>query len=42
MIEQDGAISPENTLFVLLCFEGPDVTRPREVWGSASANSVKH
>jgi glycosyltransferase involved in cell wall biosynthesis len=25
MIEQDGAISPENTLFVMLCFEGPDV-----------------
>jgi glycosyltransferase involved in cell wall biosynthesis len=25
MIEVDGAISPENTLFVLLCFEGPDV-----------------
>src|SRR5450755_4497616 len=25
MIEHDGAISPENTLFVLLCFEGPDV-----------------
>ncbi len=25
MIEQDGAISPENTMFVLLCFEGPDV-----------------
>ncbi|TMD39853.1 MAG: glycosyltransferase [Chloroflexi bacterium] len=25
MIEQDGAISPENTIFVLLCFEGPDV-----------------
>ena len=25
MIEQDGAISPENTLFVLLCFEGPDI-----------------
>lgn len=25
MIELDGAISPENTLFVLLCFEGPDV-----------------
>ena len=25
MIEQDGAISPENTLFVLLSFEGPDV-----------------
>src|SRR5579863_5728262 len=25
MIEQDGAISPENTLFVILCFEGPDV-----------------
>src|SRR6266576_1386744 len=25
MIEQEGAISPENTLFVLLCFEGPDV-----------------
>src|SRR5579884_2505562 len=25
MIDQDGAISPENTLFVLLCFEGPDV-----------------
>lgn len=25
MIQLDGAISPENTLFVLLCFEGPDV-----------------
>jgi glycosyltransferase involved in cell wall biosynthesis len=25
MIKLDGAISPENTLFVLLCFEGPDV-----------------
>src|SRR5215472_10457830 len=25
MIELDGAISPENTLFVLLSFEGPDV-----------------
>jgi glycosyltransferase involved in cell wall biosynthesis len=25
MIDIDGAISPENTLFVLLCFEGPDV-----------------
>lgn len=25
MIEHDGAISPTNTLFVLLCFEGPDV-----------------
>ena len=25
MIEQDGAISPDNTIFVLLCFEGPDV-----------------
>jgi glycosyltransferase involved in cell wall biosynthesis len=25
MIEHDGAISPENTLFVLLCFEGPDI-----------------
>src|SRR5207248_892810 len=25
MIEHDGAISPENTLFVMLCFEGPDV-----------------
>jgi glycosyltransferase involved in cell wall biosynthesis len=25
MIEQDGAISPENTMFVLLSFEGPDV-----------------
>src|SRR5579885_3749041 len=25
MIEHDGAISPANTLFVLLCFEGPDV-----------------
>jgi glycosyltransferase involved in cell wall biosynthesis len=25
MIEQDGAISPKNTLFVLLSFEGPDV-----------------
>ncbi len=25
MIELDGAISPENTLFVMLCFEGPDV-----------------
>jgi glycosyltransferase involved in cell wall biosynthesis len=25
MIKFDGAISPENTLFVLLCFEGPDV-----------------
>ncbi len=25
MIEQEGAISPENTLFVMLCFEGPDV-----------------
>ena len=25
MIELDGAISPDNTIFVLLCFEGPDV-----------------
>src|ERR1700730_17680479 len=25
MIEHDGAISPENTLFAMLCFEGPDV-----------------
>jgi glycosyltransferase involved in cell wall biosynthesis len=25
MIEIEGAVSPENTLFVLLCFEGPDV-----------------
>ncbi|HEX4204123.1 MAG TPA: glycosyltransferase family 4 protein [Ktedonobacteraceae bacterium] len=25
MMNLDGAISPENTLFVLLCFEGPDV-----------------
>ena len=25
MIKLDGAISPDNTLFVLLCFEGPDV-----------------
>lgn len=25
MIELDGAISPDNTTFVLLCFEGPDV-----------------
>src|SRR6202023_2047075 len=25
MIEQDGAISPENTILVMLCFEGPDV-----------------
>ncbi|HEX6480296.1 MAG TPA: glycosyltransferase [Ktedonobacteraceae bacterium] len=25
MIEQDGAISPDNTLFVMLSFEGPDV-----------------
>ena len=25
MIERDGAISPENTQFVLLCFEGPDI-----------------
>ncbi|GAC1378190.1 MAG: hypothetical protein NVSMB33_01790 [Ktedonobacteraceae bacterium] len=25
MIELDGAISPQNTLFVMLCFEGPDV-----------------
>src|SRR5258708_35910520 len=25
MIEQEGANSPENTLFVMLCFEGPDV-----------------
>src|SRR5436309_7914813 len=25
MIELDGAISPENTVFVMLCFEGPDV-----------------
>ncbi|GCE04376.1 glycosyltransferase family 4 protein [Dictyobacter aurantiacus] len=25
MIKLDGAISPANTLFVLLCFEGPDV-----------------
>ena len=25
MIELDGAITPENTLFVILCFEGPDV-----------------
>ena len=25
MMDMDGAISPANTLFVLLCFEGPDV-----------------
>ncbi len=25
MMKLEGAISPENTLFVLLCFEGPDV-----------------
>ncbi len=25
MLEIEGAVSPENTLFVLLCFEGPDV-----------------
>jgi glycosyltransferase involved in cell wall biosynthesis len=25
MIEHDGAISPTNTVFVMLCFEGPDV-----------------
>src|SRR5947209_20196103 len=25
MIKLDGAISPENTVFVMLCFEGPDV-----------------
>ena len=25
MIEIDGAISPENTMIVMLCFEGPDV-----------------
>ena len=25
MMKLDGAISPDNTLFVLLCFEGPDV-----------------
>ncbi len=25
MIENDGAISPANTIFVMLCFEGPDV-----------------
>ncbi|MBV9691713.1 MAG: glycosyltransferase family 4 protein [Ktedonobacteraceae bacterium] len=25
MIQLDGAITPENTLFVLLCFEGPDI-----------------
>ncbi len=25
MMHLDGAISPDNTLFVLLCFEGPDV-----------------
>jgi len=25
MIEHDGAITPENTLFVLMCFEGPDI-----------------
>src|SRR5437879_3896234 len=25
MIEHDGAISPENTIFVMLSFEGPDV-----------------
>jgi len=25
MMKLDGAIAPENTLFVLLCFEGPDV-----------------
>ena len=25
MIELDGAISPQHTVFVLLCFEGPDV-----------------
>ena len=25
MIDHDGALTPENTIFVLLCFEGPDV-----------------
>jgi len=25
MLEIEGAVSPENTLFVMLCFEGPDV-----------------
>lgn len=25
MIEHDGAIAPTNTIFVMLCFEGPDV-----------------
>jgi glycosyltransferase involved in cell wall biosynthesis len=25
MMDHNGAISPENTLFVMLCFEGPDV-----------------
>lgn len=25
MIELDGAITPQNTIFVMLCFEGPDV-----------------
>jgi glycosyltransferase involved in cell wall biosynthesis len=25
MIEHDGAIAPANTIFVMLCFEGPDV-----------------
>jgi len=25
MMQLDGAITPENTLFVLLCFEGPDI-----------------
>lgn len=25
MNEQDGAITPENTMFVILSFEGPDV-----------------
>ena len=25
MIEHDGAISPDNTLFVIMCFEGPDI-----------------
>src|SRR5258708_8555167 len=28
MNEQDGAISPENTMFVMLSFEGPDVDSP--------------
>ena len=38
MLEIEGAVSPENTLFVLLCFEGPDVYSTAGDWGPVSLN----